>query len=134
MVFNGMFKATRYVTLRKLSGDTQSSYPSNWDKIRKQVLARDNFRCRTCGIRLEVHHVVPLSKGGTNDPDNLITLCSKCHRAIHQAQKFEGKKPITVMVRRRVDPLYERTKRWVSFMFNLWLMSLYIDYVKSKMH
>ncbi|MBU2502866.1 HNH endonuclease, partial [bacterium] len=28
-------------------------------------------------------HVLPRARGGTNRPDNLITLCSACHRHIH---------------------------------------------------
>ena len=32
---------------------------------------------------LEVHHIKPLSKGGTNEQDNLRTLCRGCHIALH---------------------------------------------------
>ncbi len=45
-------------------------------------------RCRAPGCEhrgsLEVHHVVPRVRGGTNDPANLITLCSACHRLWHE--------------------------------------------------
>jgi hypothetical protein len=53
--------------------------------IRSQVLLRDHFRCQECGYykHLEVHHVVPRSKGGTDDPENLMTLCTRCHKKIH---------------------------------------------------
>jgi 5-methylcytosine-specific restriction protein A len=30
----------------------------------------------------EVHHILPLSKGGTHAPDNLMSLCSLCHASI----------------------------------------------------
>ena len=48
-----------------------------WERARRAALDRDNWRCR-CGspVDLEVHHVVPLDRGG--DPlalDNLLTLC-----------------------------------------------------------
>lgn len=33
---------------------------------------------------LEVHHLRPRSRGGSNDPDNLVTLCSTCHRHAHE--------------------------------------------------
>jgi hypothetical protein len=53
-----------------------------WARTRQQVLTRDNTRCRMCGSArtLEIHHMVPRVKGGSNLPDNLITLCSMCHK------------------------------------------------------
>ncbi len=57
-------------------------------RIRREVLARDRHRCRTPGCErihfLEVHHVVPRSKGGSNTPENLTTLCGSCHRLVHE--------------------------------------------------
>lgn len=55
--------------------------------LRRKVFKRDDFRCCDCGIsapdhplvRLEVDHRVPVSKGGTNDIDNLQTLCWDCN-------------------------------------------------------
>jgi len=53
-------------------------------RLRFRILARDGFRCRYCGKtsgekELHVDHVTPLSKGGTNDPANLVTACSECN-------------------------------------------------------
>lgn len=53
--------------------------------IKKSVLERDDYKCRVCECRnerLEVHHILKRKLGGTNDIDNLITLCVDCHRAI----------------------------------------------------
>jgi len=53
---------------------------------RYDVMKRDKFRCCICGrtvedgVKLEVDHKFPKSKGGTNDPDNLWTLCFDCNR------------------------------------------------------
>ncbi len=56
--------------------------------IRREVMIRDSFRCRSEGCRntrfLEVHHVIPRSAGGSKAPGNLITLCSACHRQAHR--------------------------------------------------
>jgi 5-methylcytosine-specific restriction endonuclease McrA len=43
-----------------------------------------NF-CESCDSRenLDAHHVIPRSEGGTDDKDNIITLCKPCHRQVH---------------------------------------------------
>jgi len=56
--------------------------------VRAAVLARDRHRCATPGCRsahfLEVHHVMPRGQGGANRAENLITLCGRCHRFVHE--------------------------------------------------
>lgn len=54
-------------------------------KIRFEVFKRDNFTCRYCGksapdVVLEVDHIIPVSKGGTDDICNLATSCLDCNR------------------------------------------------------
>jgi hypothetical protein len=47
------------------------------------ILKRDNYTCGYCaktGVELEIDHIKPVSKGGTNDLSNLITACKKCNR------------------------------------------------------
>jgi 5-methylcytosine-specific restriction endonuclease McrA len=57
-------------------------------RTRRHVLARDRHRCQAPGCFrtrfLEVHHLQPRNQGGTNRPDNLITLCASCHRLWHE--------------------------------------------------
>ena len=62
-----------------------SQYPSNWDEISSQARNRDGNECGNCGssYNLHVHHIVPLSKGGSNNLSNLRTLCSSCHGKLH---------------------------------------------------
>ena len=53
-----------------------------WARVRRLVLERDQWRCRQCGRagRLEVDHVVPLRRGGSEfDLGNLQALCTTCH-------------------------------------------------------
>lgn len=54
---------------------------------RFQILMRDKFRCVYCGrspredgVKLEVDHVHPKSKGGTDDMENLVTACWECNQ------------------------------------------------------
>ena len=55
-------------------------------RTRHKILERDGFKCLDCGATpasgalLEVDHITPISKGGSNDPSNLRTLCSDCNR------------------------------------------------------
>lgn len=63
-----------------------SGYPVNWTEVASNIRARDGARCLSCGamdLILDVHHIVYLSKHGTNQQHNLITLCRLCHQAEH---------------------------------------------------
>ncbi|MBU1701161.1 MAG: HNH endonuclease, partial [Candidatus Eisenbacteria bacterium] len=64
-----------------------------------KILERDGWQCAApgCSSRrsLEVHHIIPRARGGSDEPDNLITLCSVHHRGIvHQMRmRCEGDAP-----------------------------------------
>jgi diadenosine tetraphosphate (Ap4A) HIT family hydrolase/5-methylcytosine-specific restriction endonuclease McrA len=52
--------------------------------LRYELLKRARFRCELCGVSadvraLEVDHIIPRNKGGTDDPDNLQALCYSCN-------------------------------------------------------
>jgi hypothetical protein len=55
-------------------------------RVRQHVLRRDKFSCQICGrtasdgVKLEVDHRTPVSKGGTDSSENLWTLCDACNR------------------------------------------------------
>jgi hypothetical protein len=55
-------------------------------KMRFEIFKRDGFKCQYCGavpsetVVLEVDHIEPLARGGSDDPDNLITACFACNR------------------------------------------------------
>ena len=56
-----------------------------YESLRLQVLRRDGWRCQSCGTmsNLEVHHKEFRSHSGEDSEENLITLCTVCHSAIH---------------------------------------------------
>lgn len=63
-------------------------YGRAWKRIRdKHVLAHPYCeKCFEKGVMVqveEVHHILPLSQGGSHDKDNLISLCKSCHARIH---------------------------------------------------
>ena len=52
-----------------------------WSKIRLRILIRDGYCCQYCGSEdaTTVDHVLPISKGGTDDSDNLVAACTRCN-------------------------------------------------------
>ncbi|MBZ4514591.1 HNH endonuclease [Mycobacterium avium subsp. hominissuis] len=65
-----------------------------WFEIRNRVLARDNYECQSkrygcLGKAEEVNHIVPQIFGGTDDDDNLQSLCPPCHERETSELKIE---------------------------------------------
>lgn len=77
------------------------------DAYSLRILYRDQFICQDCGEfhafinergmtipiddgQLEVHHILPVSMGGGDEPANLVTLCKDCHKERHRRLK-EGR-------------------------------------------
>ena len=56
-------------------------YKQFWNLRRDQVLERDRYRCRMCGSgsSLSVDHIKSRGAGGTDEMENLRSLCCKCH-------------------------------------------------------
>lgn len=53
-----------------------------WRKVRAAVLKRDHHRCFYCGEpATTVDHLQPISRGGTDNPENLVASCSGCNGA-----------------------------------------------------
>lgn len=66
---------------------TGKRYGSTWRKIRSRYIKAHPLceECRKAGKLTpaeEVHHVIPLAKGGTHDESNLMSLCTSCHSKI----------------------------------------------------
>jgi hypothetical protein len=87
-------KALSPATLRSILCDAKIREPGRRnrtilpERLRRQAMERDRFRCRAAGCSgtrfLSVHHLVPREKGGSHELENLITLCGGCHRAAHR--------------------------------------------------
>lgn len=91
---------------------TVSVAENSWQSVRAQVLQRDGFKCVECGTATknadtDVHHLLPRSAGGTDDPSNLVTLCDGCHAAHHP--KLAGG-----LARRAMERWAVRLARWLD--------------------
>ena len=93
------------------SSDTISERDT-WKSIRRLVLERDGYRCMTCGDscrseEADIHHLMPRSLGGSDEPSNLITLCDGCHAAHHPSLQ-------TTLSRRLIERWGVRLARWLD--------------------
>jgi len=54
----------------------------SWNRLCSRVQARDNFTCFYCGTfdeQGQVDHIIPLSRGGTDNLENLVWACQSCN-------------------------------------------------------
>jgi 5-methylcytosine-specific restriction endonuclease McrA len=77
-----------------------------------QILHRDNFKCRYCGAmpgsdQLEVDHLIPVSRGGSDSPLNLVAACKKCNRGRSDHPLFPHE-----MILGTDDEGWDIVKRW----------------------
>jgi hypothetical protein len=77
--------------------DEKRERDANERRVFAEVDARDQRRCRCCGRqgdpnattllgRIHRHHIRYRSKGGFDEPRNLLSLCAVCHALEHAGQ------------------------------------------------
>lgn len=57
-----------------------------WKKISEIVFKRDNYTCFYCGrsdCKMEIDHLLPVSRGGSDNISNLVTSCRRCNAQKH---------------------------------------------------
>lgn len=90
------------ITNADVSGeDYQNGNQKGYYNVKAYILNRDGYNCQS-GRKvkhddiLEVHHIIYRSKGGTNTPSNLLTLCKCCHADLHSGEyELKGKRSKT---------------------------------------
>ena len=109
--------------------------------VRQYVLKRDNYTCQCCkkhkdGTKFHVHHIESRKTGG-NAPDNLVTLCEECHKAIHDGTKklpdrrrghsfkdaaFMGimRKTLVARLREKYEPLGIHVQETYGYITKFW--------------
>lgn len=77
--------------------------------VRRRIIERDGPWCVACGwphkpggaedgVGLQIDHMLPISRGGTSDDDNLTVLCGPCNRS-------KGTSDLAEFYERRYDKL-----------------------------
>jgi hypothetical protein len=67
-------------------GQSPRLMPEGWQITRRRIFARDNYTCQYCGatnVPLACDHRLPHSRGGSNEPENLVTACVRCNSRKH---------------------------------------------------
>ena len=123
-------------------------------KKRFKVLERDNFRCQYCwkngkDVSLEIDHIIPKSKGWTDNFDNLITCCRECNswkwNDIVWVSNWIAKIKISDHENAMIKKFFtERNNNWLwtidrdNLTFFSWFVKLFywkplIDFVENEM-
>lgn len=89
--------------------------------------------CPCCDKPTQVwhqHHVVGRAQGGTDSPDNLVSVCPQCHYSLHVGRQNSDPHIRLVVYARHTNPEigeYTDEKKWSG-----WLESKYLGYGDAK--
>ena len=91
----GKFDSQKIANPKIHNEQYQQGTLANWENLKAYAKWRDGYKCRVCGdssrkdpnVRLEVHHIRRKADGGTDTPDNVVTLCEDCHKAHHRGER-----------------------------------------------
>ena len=90
-----------------------------YENVKAYVRERDQYKCRMCkkkNVKLEVHHILERTNGGTNRPDNLITLCVECHKKVHSGEITLGKRKVksNTLHSTQTDIIVSQLRKWLK--------------------
>ena len=103
-----------YLAREKAKKDAQKEKPKRKGiskKIRFEVFKRDSFACQYCGksapdVVLNVDHIKPVAKGGSNGITNLITSCFDCNAG--KSDREISDNSVLTKQKQQLDQLNER--------------------------
>ncbi|MAT44499.1 MAG: ATP-dependent helicase [Anaerolineaceae bacterium] len=100
----------------ELWNNDPADYGKNWIKTREMILQRDQFTCQLCKrvednkSNLHIHHKTPIrmfsSIEEANQPNNLVTLCVKCHQRVEVNVKIRSGLAGVGYIIRSLSPLF----------------------------
>ena len=84
-------RLVEYIDIRKRQGRTAN--------LRMGIMARDRFRCQYCGVKatafeLTLDHILPRSRGGRSEPENLCASCKICNQRKGDRTPEEARMPL----------------------------------------
>lgn len=110
---------------KEISGtDYQHGEMYGYENVKQYVRERDKYTCQLCGTNgigkvLEVHHIIPRRRGGSDKPSNLICLCHNCHINKVHSNKNDNKY-FRELQNRKINDTYKdstfmNTARWLIY-------------------
>lgn len=91
--------AVENIRRKGLWNSDPNDYGKDWPRLRQKIRERDGFACSSCqkkenGNAFDVHHVIPFKKFASveeaNSPENLVTLCPRCHHLAEQQVRIQS--------------------------------------------
>lgn len=84
-------RLVEYIDLRQRRRDA--------GRQRVRIMARDKMRCQYCGTKgtpfeLTLDHIIPRSRGGHSDPENLCAACKPCNQRKGSRTPDEARMPL----------------------------------------
>ena len=108
-------------------------------RLRFEILRRDQFRCRYCGLKAEavelrVDHVIPEALGGTDEPSNLVAACEPCNngkssiapdsplvdQVAEDAERWARAMEVVARYRKQENEYRTETLQWFENLWNRW--------------
>ena len=95
VVEQGQFDTSSMADGYKLTGREYQISQYEGNNWRQKVLWRDGYKCQHCDSqsKLQAHHIIPRSNGGSNSVSNGLTLCKECHDNLHNGLWVLSVKP-----------------------------------------
>jgi len=108
-------KITNPTVSKKHGWTYQKGQQLGFYNAKQYVLARDNYTCQNCKkrktvLKLHVHHIIFKSNGGTDNPNNLATLCNSCHKKIHNLKEGQAEKASKNLQKKALKPTKHATE------------------------
>lgn len=95
---------------------------------RKNILRRDGFQCQYCGGKtppLTVDHIIPRSRGGPDQWDNLVSACVRCNNKKGNRTPEEARMPLLSIPRKPHHVLF--LKHYAGKVEETWRPYLFMD-------
>ena len=113
IIETGLFDMAKMKDSEIRNWEYQKGEQHGFENTKAYVLSKDNHTCyfnSNCSDKLHVHHIKFRRQGGSNNPNNLIALCEKHHKQVHDGKivlpvkKHKELKSATIMnvIRKRL--------------------------------